>query len=84
MQFTGFYGFHLLQYCEKVLIFVIGKMYDVLSFDSQEPDATVFLSSTTEPKIGMYLNDFAFFLYVLNTYFYFLVWSFLVSNKLFC
>ncbi|KAJ0046126.1 hypothetical protein Pint_05407 [Pistacia integerrima] len=28
-----------------------GKMYDVLSFDSQEPDATVFLSSTSEPKI---------------------------------
>ncbi|KAL5799188.1 hypothetical protein ACOSQ3_032262 [Xanthoceras sorbifolium] len=28
-----------------------GKTYDVLSFDSQEPDATVFLTSASEPKI---------------------------------
>ncbi|KAK3228912.1 hypothetical protein Dsin_000793 [Dipteronia sinensis] len=28
-----------------------GKAYDVVSFDSQEPDATVFLTSAPEPKI---------------------------------
>ncbi|KAK0591771.1 hypothetical protein LWI29_007739 [Acer saccharum] len=28
-----------------------GKVYDVVSFDSQEPDATVFLTSALEPKI---------------------------------
>lgn len=35
---------------------VAGKVYNVVSFASQDPDATVFISSSAESKIGMCLN----------------------------
>jgi len=53
---------HALQhYCERALcIYVLkmrvvaGKLYNMLSYSSQESDATVFLSSSSRPRIGMY------------------------------
>lgn len=31
-----------------------GKSYDVVSFAAQEPDATVFLGSSSKSKVGRY------------------------------
>lgn len=35
---------------------MIGKSYDVVSFAAQEPNATVFVSSPNESKVGMWLR----------------------------
>lgn len=37
-----------------------GKLYDVVSFTSQEPNATVFVSSASDSKIGMQFNALLF------------------------
>lgn len=42
----------LVYYIVGLLIFMAGKSYDVVSFDSHESDATVFLTSSSQPKIG--------------------------------
>lgn len=36
-----------------ILFTIAGKSYDVVSYAAQEPDATVFLPSSSESKVGM-------------------------------
>lgn len=52
-------------YDEYLLYFVVGKAYDIVSNDFQEPDEMVFLNYPSEPKIGMYLKDYSFFPFIL-------------------
>lgn len=41
---------------DLALLAVSGKVYDVVSSFMEEPDATVFVSSESETKIGNYTN----------------------------
>lgn len=56
-------------YDELLLYFVVGKVYDIVSNDFQEPDEVVFLNYPSEPKIGMYLKDYSFFPFILIVFF---------------
>lgn len=42
------------------VLLLAGKVYDFISFATQEPDETVFVSTEEEPKIGMRLDYFSF------------------------
>ena len=42
---------------------MIGKSYDVVSFAAQEPNATVFVSSPNESKVGMWLRLSSYFVF---------------------
>lgn len=46
-----------------------GKVYDFVSYSAQEPDETVFVSST-EPKIGMHPLILLFFVWISSCYYY--------------
>lgn len=52
--------FNFLTSCSMIFFFVAGKSYEVVSCRAQDPDAVVFLSSDSEPKIGNSLSSFAF------------------------
>ena len=54
----------------RCLFILAGKLYNVVSFASQDPDATVFVSSSSESKIGMHLHVL-FFIFFLFLYLFF-------------
>lgn len=47
-------------YCGEMSFVMAGKSYDVVNFNAQDPDATVFLSSALESQIGKPLHLMSF------------------------
>lgn len=50
-------------FSDSILCILTGKAYDVVSFAAQESNATVFLSSASESKIGMCVLASCFFFF---------------------
>lgn len=60
-------------YFGEMSFMTVGKSYDVVNFNAQDPDATVFLSSASESKIGklLHLMSFLPFTHCLSCFLFF-------------